>query len=281
MSVETLFTESQPDLTPVKRWLTSAELPETDGVPLESQEHREDTSNLIDIVRFNIKTGCPEGNMYVYYDEVAGTDKSCGPDFFYVKNGDPSKSRRNWVVWEENGQLPELIVEFLSPSTAKRDRTTKKDLYEREFPTVEYFVFDYETHKFQGWRRNAITNQFAELTADQQGRFFCEVLNLFFGTWNGTMNGRHRIWPRLFHPDGKLALHPTEAAQKEAEAERRLKEKERRLKEEECRLKEEECRLKEEECRLKEEALELAAAERREKDAALQELALLREKLGS
>jgi Uma2 family endonuclease len=43
------------------------------------------------------------------------------------------------VVWEEGGRYPEVIFEFLSPSTRQADRTVKKELYEQVFRTPEYY----------------------------------------------------------------------------------------------------------------------------------------------
>jgi Uma2 family endonuclease len=50
-----------------------------------------------------------------------------GPDFFLVRNSD-RKPRRSWVVWEEDGKYPDLIIELLSDSTAATDRALKKEL---------------------------------------------------------------------------------------------------------------------------------------------------------
>ncbi len=49
--------------------------------------------------------------------------------------------RNSWVVWEEGGRYPDLIIELLSDSTAKVDRTDKKSLYQNIFHTPEYFWF--------------------------------------------------------------------------------------------------------------------------------------------
>ena len=56
-----------------------------------------------------------------------------------------------WVVWEEDGKYPDLIIEHLSHSTAKADRTTKKELYEKTFHTQEYYCYDPYSRKLDGW----------------------------------------------------------------------------------------------------------------------------------
>ena len=40
------------------------------------------------------------------------------------------KLRKSWVVWEEDGKYPHVIVEILSESTANTDRELKKQLYQ-------------------------------------------------------------------------------------------------------------------------------------------------------
>jgi Uma2 family endonuclease len=57
-----------------------------------------------------------------------------------VKQTD-KRPRNSWVVWEENGKYPDLIIELLSDSTANVDRGLKKALYQDHFRTPEYFLF--------------------------------------------------------------------------------------------------------------------------------------------
>ena len=56
--------------------------------------------------------------------------------------------RFSWVVWEEDGRYPNLIIELLSASTSKVDRTLKKELYQNRFRTPEYFWFSPNTQEF-------------------------------------------------------------------------------------------------------------------------------------
>src|SRR5947209_3221201 len=119
--------------------LPKVELIETDGVPLESDWHRAAIGLLIEVIdwlfrgRTDFYVG---GNMFIYYcEEQARTRRYRGPDFFFVDGVNREPRRRYWVVWKEGGRYPDLIIELLSPRTAKRDRTTKKDLYEKVFRT--------------------------------------------------------------------------------------------------------------------------------------------------
>ncbi|MEB3357536.1 MAG: Uma2 family endonuclease [Synechococcales bacterium] len=113
-----------------------------DGEPLETNRHRIAMNVLIDSTlqvlqpRSDFFAG---GNMFVYYsrDQVMNRDFR-GPDFFVALDVDGSRERQGWVVWDENGRYPDVIVELLSASTAMVDRGIKKDLYERTFRTPDY-----------------------------------------------------------------------------------------------------------------------------------------------
>ena len=101
-----------------------------DGEPLETNRHRIAMNVLIDSVllalaeRSDFFAG---GNMFVYYSRNQAMNRDFrGPDFFVALDVDGSRSRQGWVVWEEDGRYPDVIVELLSPSTANVDRGVKK-----------------------------------------------------------------------------------------------------------------------------------------------------------
>jgi Uma2 family endonuclease len=82
------------------------------------------------------------GNLSIYYSpNQRKTENFRGPDFFVVL-GTERKTRKSWVVWEEKGKYPHVIVEILSPTIAKTVRESKKELYQDTFRTPEYFWFD-------------------------------------------------------------------------------------------------------------------------------------------
>ncbi len=71
----------------------------------------------------------PGWNLTVYSSrEQLKTKDFRGPDLFSVK-GVAHHPRGSWVVWEEGGKYPDLIIELLSGSTAKVDRSEKRELY--------------------------------------------------------------------------------------------------------------------------------------------------------
>lgn len=117
-----------------------------DGEPLETNRHRIAMNVLIDSLlqafqdRTDFFTG---GNMFVYYSRNQAMNRDFrGPDFFAVLDVDGSRSRQGWVVWEEDGRYPDVIVELMSPSTARIDKNEKKNLYERTFHTLDYYVYN-------------------------------------------------------------------------------------------------------------------------------------------
>ena len=127
-----------------------------------------------------------------------------GPDFFLVK--DTTREPRNsWVVWEEDGRYPDLIIELLSDSTAKVDRTTKLDLYAERFHTPEYFYFSPSTLEFSGFRLNF--NQYHPIVPNEHGWLWSEALGFFLGVRNGQL--------RYFSLEGTLIPTPDEAAKNE------------------------------------------------------------------
>src|SRR4028119_2084770 len=76
-------------------------------------------------------------NLTIYFSRQQLKNRDFrGPDFFLVKHTE-KRPRRSWVVWEEDGKYPDLIIELLSDSTATVDREFKKNLYQNEFRTPE------------------------------------------------------------------------------------------------------------------------------------------------
>ena len=107
-----------------------SDLPTEDGVPLESPWHRDQINLLIDSLisawgeRDNYFVG---GNMFIYFSKEQARNRDYrGPDFFVVKNVDGKLERGSWIVWDEGGRYPNVIIELLSPSTAELDKTVKR-----------------------------------------------------------------------------------------------------------------------------------------------------------
>jgi len=143
------------------------------------------------------------GNLTVYYGpRQRKSEQFRGPDFFVVLDTE-RKSRNSWVVWEEQGKYPNVIVELLSPSTADTDRGLKKQIYQDIFRTPDYFWFDPESLEFQGFQ--LMSGQYQPLVANPQGWLWSQQLQLFLGI--------HQRQLRFFTVEGELVATPAESAQ--------------------------------------------------------------------
>ena len=77
-------------------------------------------------------------------DVVLDEENVPQPDIFFISK------ERNFII-DPNGPItgaPDLIIEILSKSTAKLDRGTKKDLYEK-FQVKEYWIADPINHSIE------------------------------------------------------------------------------------------------------------------------------------
>jgi Uma2 family endonuclease len=118
--------------------------------------------------------------------------------------GTKRKPRKSWVVWEEEGKYPNLIVEILSKSTAATDRGEKKQLYQDNFRTPDYFWFDPDTLEFAGF--HLVDGKYQPLKPNEQGYLWSQQLGLYLGI--------HRNQLRFFTPEGKLVPTPEETAER-------------------------------------------------------------------
>jgi Uma2 family endonuclease len=217
------------------------ELVYSDGRPLESDWHVQQLSLFREaIYRAMEEQGQADfyvgTDMFVYYSveqarEVWREEKEDvphrafrGPDVFWV-GGVSRHMRKAWVAWEEGNRLPDVIIELLSPSTAKTDRTTKKDLYEQVFGTGEYFLVDPEARRVEGF--DLIDGIYREKKPTAQGRLWCRQLEAYVGFWHGLWMKAEADWARLFRRDGSLLPTETEAEHERAEAEHERAEAER------------------------------------------------------
>lgn len=142
-------------------------------------------------------------NLTIYYSpQQIKTRDFRGPDFFFIK-GVERRDRLSWVIWEESGQFPNVIIELLSESTAAVDRTTKKELYAHCFETPEYFWFGPYTLEFVGFR--LVNGDYEPILPNAQGHLWSEEMELFLGIHDRKL--------RYFDPQGKIVPTPREAAE--------------------------------------------------------------------
>lgn len=159
------------------------------------------------------------GNLTLYFSpkQIKSQDFR-GPDFFVVLDTE-RRSRKSWVVWEEDGKYPNVIVEVLSASTATADRETKKQIYQDTFRTPEYFWVDPETLEFSGFVLMA--GQYQAISPNESGNLWSQQLGLCLGIHNSQL--------RFFTAEGVLIATPEEAAEQAQEKARRFAERLREL----------------------------------------------------
>ncbi|MGC1197124.1 MAG: Uma2 family endonuclease [Geitlerinemataceae cyanobacterium] len=144
-------------------------------------------------------------NLTIYFSRQQLRNREFrGPDFFLVQPTE-KHPRKSWVVWEEDGKYPNLIIELLSNSTASVDRTVKKELYQNRFRTPEYFWFDPETLELAGFR--LIGHQYEDITENDRGWRWSEELGLYLGVDSEQL--------RYFTVEGVKVPTPQESAQME------------------------------------------------------------------
>jgi Uma2 family endonuclease len=143
------------------------------------------------------------GNLTIYYSSnQKKSEEFRGPDFFVVLNTTRNQNRRSWVVWEEEGKYPNVIVEIISESTAKTDREDKKQIYQDIFRTPDYFWFDPVSLELEGF--TLIRGVYQPIKPTDQGYLWSQELGLYLGIYQDKL--------RYFTPEGDLVPTPEEAA---------------------------------------------------------------------
>jgi len=147
------------------------------------------------------------GNLTIYYSPKQLKSKDFrGPDFFVVL-GTERKTRKSWVVWEEEGKYPNIIVEILSPKTADIDKNFKKQLYQDTFRTHDYFWFDPETLELAGF--HLVDGEYEPIAPNECGHLRSQQLDLSLGICGGKL--------RFFTAEGELVPTPQEVAERETQ----------------------------------------------------------------
>ncbi|MEM6399240.1 MAG: Uma2 family endonuclease [Cyanobacteria bacterium P01_D01_bin.116] len=192
----------------------------SDEPPLESELHLRQIILLLNCLEWlwqDKNDFYAAGNLTIYYSQNQRRNEDFrGPDFFVVLDTE-RKTRKSWVIWEEEGKYPNFILEILSDSTANVDRNLKKKLYQNTFRTPNYFWFDPYTLEFAGF--NLVVGEYQPIESNNQGHLWSQQLELYLGIHQGLL--------RFFTANGDLVPTPEE----QAESEREQKEYEREQKE--------------------------------------------------
>ena len=196
----------------------------SDEPPLESNLHLRQILLLIQSLEWawqDREDYFATGNLTIYYSpHQKKSEDFRGPDFFVVLGTPHNQERKSWVVWQEGGKYPNVIIEILSESTAQIDREEKKQIYQDIFRTPDYFWFDPESLEFQGF--TLIRGRYEPIEPTEQGWLWSQELGLYLGI--------HQQQLRYFTPDEELVPTPEEAAKQEkqrAEQEKQRAEQEK------------------------------------------------------
>jgi len=223
--------------------LQHLKLPPGDGDRMESDWHVVSITLLDELVRNHL--GEPThyfcgGNMFIYYsveqaeeieqyveaETTARKPRFKGPDFFLVKDVDGTKPRDSWVVWQEDGRYPDLVVEFISSSTRQKDVERNVGFYAKVFRVPEYFWFDRRSGELVGYRLSG--SGYVPIEPNERGWLWSAQLGAYLGVWRGEYRGRVWSWLRLWDSAGELVLTREEReARERAERERLQAELER------------------------------------------------------
>jgi len=157
------------------------------------------------------------GDMFIFYCTQQLRDQDYrGADFLLVKNIDGRVKRESWVVWEEYGRCPNLIIELASPSSLAADLGKKKNLYEQVFRTREYFCYDPVTQHLYGWKLYG--DIYEELKPGKHNCLWSQELELWLGKWEGgelfRINGP---WVRFYKESGNEIKPVLTSAEADAE----------------------------------------------------------------
>ncbi len=157
------------------------------------------------------------GNMFVYYSQLqAKKNDFRGPDVFVVLDT-VWKERKSWVVWEEGGKTPDVVIELISPSTEQTDRGEKMRIYSKLLKVGHYYLFDPFTKTLEGYELDPKTWTYRPLHPDRRGRLRCPSLGLWLDPVPGEYEKVRTEWLRWIDENGHVLPHRGEVARAEAQ----------------------------------------------------------------
>src|SRR5262249_47893432 len=85
---------------------------------------------------------CIAGDIPLYFSETQRLRRDFRVPDVYVVTETERRERKKWVVWEEDGRAPDVIIEVTSETTEKMDGGEKKTIYERLLRVPTYVIYD-------------------------------------------------------------------------------------------------------------------------------------------
>jgi dipeptidyl aminopeptidase/acylaminoacyl peptidase len=162
------------------------------------------------------------------------------PDWLYVASANPIESTRRSYTPHAEGDLPTIVMEFLSDvdgseySVKRSFPPGKWFFYEQILQVPIYVIFEPEGGLLEFYQlRN---DRYELVLPDADGRHWIAEMNLFLGTWRGDKEGRSGYWLRWWDESGTMlpwAVEQIEQERQRAEQERQRAEQERQRAEQE------------------------------------------------
>jgi Uma2 family endonuclease len=118
------------------------------------------------------------------------------------------------------GDIPAIVMEFLSETDGGEYSSKptyppgKWYFYEDILRVPYYIIFDPSSGVLEVYRLNE-SGRYRLQTADANGRFLIESLQLSLGVWSGTRDSRTGYWLRWWDEEGNLLLWAAELAEQE------------------------------------------------------------------
>lgn len=233
------------------------DLPYEDGEPMETKRHRRQMNVLAESLdeawrdRDDVYVG---GNQAVYFSETqARRNDFRAPDVFVVLDTRRGV-RKSWVVWEEDGRTPDVIIEITSDTTEHIDRGPKMNIYARMLHVAVYVIYDPFSERLDAFRLEPTQRRYVPIDRDEHGRIFVEPLGLWLGIVRSRIGDDDAPWLRWIDEHGRVLPYSGGEHTAEAEQRARAAEEHARAAEEHAREADERARAAEQElARLREE----------------------------
>jgi hypothetical protein len=113
----------------------------------------------------------------------------------------------------QEGKGPDVIVELLSESTAKTDKTTS--IYQNQMRVPEYFWYD--PFNPEDWKGFKLINGVYKPLELVEGGYISEQINLKLVLWEGSFKGLNIVWLRWATLEEELLPTQEEKTQRERE----------------------------------------------------------------
>ena len=155
---DTLGKENWPEMFSFvfkRKWKSEIIYPESDGKPMADNTKQ---YKLIVMIKENLEhLFANQDDVFIaadlfWYPVEFNNKLKYAPDVM-VAFGRPKGDRRSYLQWKENNIAPQVVFEILSHCNTDREMKKKFRFYQR-YGVKEYYVYDPEKFKLEGWIRS-------------------------------------------------------------------------------------------------------------------------------